>query len=102
MKNTKPTCDVCNNDGAVVKAMNCWYCVRCGKTFPFKKEPPTMTLTEYVEKQIVKLFEDVAAQVGNGEVLLDHYSEDEWAAIPMTIFEAQGYMIQCWHKFIMG
>lgn len=59
-----------------------------------------MTLTEYVEKQIVKLFDGMAEQVGSGELTLDGLSDDEWAGIPMAIFEAQEHMLLCWREFV--
>ena len=59
----------------------------------------TPTLAEYVEQEIVGIFERVAQKVGNGE-LINSLSQDESAGIPMAIFVAHVALEDAWRAYL--
>lgn len=57
------------------------------------------TLQEVVAAKIVKVFEEVAEEIGNGTLELSSLSEGEMAGVPMGLFAAQEHMLAAWREF---
>ena len=59
-----------------------------------------IAVAEYVRSGIDRLFREVAEQVGEDEVDLSGWSEEEITGIPLGIFAANSYMLSCWEAYL--